>query len=179
MRLLDDADGVLHLWMPYGTERLVPAGGHDRVVDNLAGETWDYAVHVWDVSTLAVVRPEDGFAIWASWLPTGEHLGYYVNLQRPYQRTELGFEAMDLMLDIVVDPDLTWRWKDEHEVQELLDRGVYDQELVDGVRAQAQRAIALIESGAAPFDGSLLAERPSDTELPRLPASLLELASQS
>jgi protein associated with RNAse G/E len=40
-------------------------------------------------------------------------LGWYVNLQCPFRRTEVGIEAMDLMLDVVVDPDGTWRWKDD------------------------------------------------------------------
>ena len=34
----------------------------------------------------------------------GEHLGWYV-LQLPFRRTQLGFETMDLVLDLIVDPD--------------------------------------------------------------------------
>ena len=75
MRVVEDTDDGLLLWMPAGTVRVVPEGGHDRVVENLRSGTWSWTRHVWDLSTLAVVRPDDAFAIWASWLPSGEHLG--------------------------------------------------------------------------------------------------------
>jgi protein associated with RNAse G/E len=55
-----------------------------------------------------------------TWTGPGRHLGWYVNLQCPYRRTPLGIEAMDLMLDIVVEPDMTWRWKDDDEFDEIV-----------------------------------------------------------
>ena len=44
-----------------------------------------------------------------------EHWGWYVNLQLPFRRTELGFETMDLVLDLIVDPDGSWRWKEDED----------------------------------------------------------------
>lgn len=178
MTVVEDTDEGLLLWMPAGTVRLVPEGGHDRVVENLSGTAWTWTTHVWDLSTLAVVRPGDRFAIWASWLPSGEQFGYYVNLQEPMVRTDTGFEAMDLMLDVVVEPDLRWAWKDEHEVDELVRLGVYDASLADELRAVGRSVIQRVEAAAAPFDGSLLQRRPSDGPLPELPAALLSLASE-
>ena len=165
MRVVEDSDDGLFLWMPCGTRRLVPEGGHAAVIDNLARGTWAWTRHVWDLSTLAVVRPGDGFAVWASWLPDGTHFGYYVNFQRPLQRTPAGYEAMDLMLDITVDPDLTWRWKDEDEFQACQDQGLYDAELVTWVRSEADRALDLLARRAFPFDGSLLARRPDGSRV--------------
>src|SRR6266576_1740450 len=46
------------------------------------------------------------------------------NFQRPYRRTTIGIEAMDLMLDLVVEPDRSWRWKDKHELETLVRRGM-------------------------------------------------------
>lgn len=38
---------------------------------------------------------------------------WYINFQRPYVRTAMGVETFDLLVDIVVRPDLTWTWKGE------------------------------------------------------------------
>ncbi|BAU11978.1 hypothetical protein LEP3755_25020 [Leptolyngbya sp. NIES-3755] len=41
---------------------------------------------------------------------------WYVNLQTPYQRTELGFDYLDQELDIIINSSLTaWSWKDEEK----------------------------------------------------------------
>ena len=72
-------------------------------------------------------------------------IGWYVNLQQPLRRTPLGFEAMDMMLDVVVEPDLTWRWKDEDEFADLLDRGLVDAATGDRVRREGEAVIGRVE----------------------------------
>ena len=106
--------------------------------------------HEWDVSSLWLLRPGDWHALWVSWV--GErHFGWYVNLQRPLRRTPLGFEAMDMMLDVVVEPDLTWRWKDEDEFADLLGRGLVDRATGDRVRAEGEAVIGRVERREPPF----------------------------
>ena len=92
-------------------------------------------------------------------------------------RTKSGFEAMDLMLDVVVEPDLRWAWKDEHEVDELVRLGVYDASLAAQLRAVGRSVIDRVEAGAPPFDGSLLRRRPTGVPVPELPASVLALTA--
>ena len=43
----------------------------------------------------------------------GAERGWYINLQEPFRRNERRFHYMDLMLDVVVDVERRWRWKDE------------------------------------------------------------------
>lgn len=39
---------------------------------------------------------------------------WYINLQEPIRRTRIGFDTMDHMLDVVIQPDMTeWKWKDD------------------------------------------------------------------
>src|SRR3546814_10598750 len=38
----------------------------------------------------------------------------------PYRRTARGFQTMDLMLDIVVELDRSWKWKDVEDFEALL-----------------------------------------------------------
>lgn len=156
----DDGERLL-LWMPRGTRRKVPmtppsrpdpATLDDRIIELLARRDWVYVDHSWDVDTLWIVRAGDWHSIWVSWLPTGEHYGWYVNLQEPLRRTPIGFSAMDLMLDVVVEPDLCWRWKDDEQFRRIIDLGIFDQGTGAQVRSEALRVIEWIERRAAPFD---------------------------
>lgn len=169
MVVVDDAEERLLLWMPAGTRRKVPAprpngSGADRdpsglpgeashlgVVDNLATGEWAHTDHTWDVSSLWLLRPEDWHAVWVSWLPGGEPLGWYVNFQRPYRRTAMGIEAMDLMLDVVVELDGSWRWKDRLEFETIARHGLLEPETVNRVYAEADTVVARIEAAEPPF----------------------------
>ncbi|MET0422634.1 MAG: DUF402 domain-containing protein, partial [Actinoplanes sp.] len=64
-------------------------------------------------------------------------------------------------LDVWIAPDRTWRWKDE---QDLADRLAFPgQYWVDDprrVREAGAEVVALVESGAFPFDGTSCDFRP-------------------
>jgi hypothetical protein len=75
-----------------------------------------------------------------------------VNLQRPFRRTALGFETMDLALDVVVAPDRTWRWKDEDELAVFVEQGVFDPGLGERVREEGLRVARRAERNEPPFD---------------------------
>ena len=148
------------LWIPHGTVRKVPitpptrpdpGDVQARTIASLEHRDWMLGEHVWDVSSLWIVRPGDWYTILVSWRPDGSHLGWYVNLQEPMRRNPIGFEAMDLMLDIVVEPDLSWRWKDREEFDEIVERGIFAPDLGDQVQATALSLIEDIEQGRAPF----------------------------
>jgi predicted RNA-binding protein associated with RNAse of E/G family len=107
---------------------------------------------------------------WVSWLANGSHLGWYVNLQRPMRRNPLGFDAMDLMLDVVAEPDLSWRWKDRDEFEQILARGIFEADLGDQVIAEARSVIDDLEHRRPPFDGDWPTWRPDPAwDLPSLP----------
>jgi hypothetical protein len=158
--VVDDAADRLLLWIPKGTVRKIPATSLGRVdpptkearaIENLARGDWIYTEHTWDVSSLWILRPGDWHAVWISWSEPGVQLGWYVNLQFPWRRTSIGIETMDLMLDIVVDPDLSWRLKDEEEFEEVVRRGIFDEQLAQRVRDEVEDVIRSIESEQGPF----------------------------
>lgn len=179
LTVVEDTDERLLLWIPKGTRRKVPVTPpgrvdppllKDRVIANLAERDWVLGDHVWDVSSLWILHPGDWHAVWVSWLEPGVHYGWYVNLQRPYRRTDIGIEAMDLMLDVVVEPDLTWRWKDEDELAELLERGIFDAATGSQVREEAEAVIRQVERREPPFSQPWPAWRPDpDWPRPELP----------
>ncbi|MGC4191095.1 MAG: DUF402 domain-containing protein [Thermomicrobiales bacterium] len=86
--------------------------------------------------------------------------GWYVNLQAPLQRVPTGFDGNDWDLDIVVDPDGRWTWKDDDELADSVALGEVTAGFAAMVRVAGEAVIPLIESRSWPFDGSLVDWRP-------------------
>jgi hypothetical protein len=158
--VVEDSTDRLLLWIPKGTVRKIPATPRDRVdpptkqaraIENLARGDWIYEEHTWDVSSLWILRPGDWHAVWVSWSEPGVQLGWYVNLQFPFRRTSVGIETMDLMLDIVVEPDFSWRLKDEEEFEEVVRLGIFDDQLGERVRDESRKVMNSIEMRERPF----------------------------
>ena len=72
---------------------------------------------------------------------TDRFRGWYFNLQTPLRRTSLGFDLWDQLLDVVVQPDRTWSWKDEDQFAEAVRLGVIGHEEAQAVRAQGELLI--------------------------------------
>ena len=102
---------------------------------------------------LMLFYPGKNFAIWPMWRHESGDFGvWYVDLQAPFRRTEIGFDVQDHDLDIVVQPDFSWRWKDEEDVRELVAHGCWSQERADSVKGDGLEVVELIESQTAPFN---------------------------
>ena len=69
-------------------------------------------------------------------------MGWYLNLQAPVGVSGWFVDTTDWALDVVVDPDGTWRWKDEDELAEAIELGVFDADGAARVRAEGERVIA-------------------------------------
>ena len=71
----------------------------------------------------------------------GEFAGWYVNLQEPLRRSPLGFETDDLVLDIRIQPDGSWAWKDEDELEEAVRLGRFTEDEAQAIRAEGERVV--------------------------------------
>lgn len=96
---------------------------------------------------------------------TGDFLGWYVNFELPAQVTPTGLATMDLVLDIWVNPDRTWQWKDQGDYQQALRDGTLDRAIDDQLQAEAAHVIKEISKQAGPFDDEWRAFKP-DTAWP-------------
>jgi Protein of unknown function (DUF402) len=94
------------------------------------------------------------------WNEDWEFAGWYVNLERPLRPTPIGWDYMDDMLDIDVEPDRTWRWKDEDELAYCVERGLYTSARAVEIRAEGERAIARLERREEPFGDEWIGWRP-------------------
>lgn len=141
----EDRDDLLALYIPAGARyrRWGALNGHRALVEA-----------EWRRDTLRLMYPGEPYSIWLSWDGSGagrSFHGYYINLEEPFRRTPLGFDTNDHTLDIVVAPDLTWRWKDEEEFEERLRTGIYSRDFGHEARETAARVLRLLEERASPF----------------------------
>lgn len=179
MRVVEDEGSSLALWFPRGTgwkaPTTPPARRREedrgvRLATCLVLDDWVFRDVAWDADTLVLVREGERHAVWVSWLPNGEHWGWYVNLQAPYRRTRCGIETMDLVLDVIVDPDGSWRLKDEDELETFVEHGVFEPALADRIRADALAVVGRAERNEPPFDEPWPQWRPDPAwTLPELP----------
>ncbi len=94
-----------------------------------------------------------------------------MHLQTPFERTSVGFDKRDQALDIVVDVERTWSWKDERHVDVLTRSGYFGSAEVKEVWREAKAVVKRIEAWASPFweggrhgDQTAAGPRPSNRE---------------
>lgn len=177
-----DEPDLLVLYRPTGApyRELVTDEGHSlpRVmrpdaVHSLSGREMD---GVWPHGPSLLLTPTGAaHAILLNWSADWVFQRWYVNLQQPTGRTDDGFQMTDQFLDIVVQPDGDWDWKDDDELEEAVLAG----RLTDGeareVRHQGERIVADVTAGRTPFDGAWQNWRPDLAwSMPTVPDDLPE-----
>ena len=114
---------------------------------------WRLCDGVWEGNGVLMLTPAGaGYSFWAVWDERWRFEGWYVNVQEPLRRTELGFDTADNVLDVVIEPDLlSWRWKDEHELEVAVRVGRFTPDEAKAVREEARSAVRTLEDRAWPF----------------------------
>ena len=103
-------------------------------------------------------------------LPDGRPRNWYVNLQEPLRRTDVGFDYLDLKLDVIVEMEGSWLWKDEDELAEAIAQGLVPAEDEARLRAEGERAVRRIVDREPPFDRDWTTWSPDpDWPAPALP----------
>ncbi|HVU76054.1 MAG TPA: DUF402 domain-containing protein [Gaiellaceae bacterium] len=76
------------------------------------------------------------------WTTGWEHMSWYVNLQTPTRIAGSRVDTTDQALDVLVFADGTWRWKDEDELEEAVELGIWTRAEADEIRAEGERVVA-------------------------------------
>ncbi|MSQ24240.1 MAG: DUF402 domain-containing protein [Chloroflexi bacterium] len=115
--------------------------------------------------TLWLTRPGDSHSVGVYWEAGGDRLlQWYVNMQEPLRRTAIGFDSSDLILDLVVAPDLTsWHWKDEDELVLVVDKGWISAERAHELRTEGEQVIDDVRHRRSPFGDGWDQWRPDPT----------------
>ena len=92
--------------------------------------------------------------------------GYYINFQLPYRRSHCGFDTLDLDLDIVIDPQYSWKWKDLEDYHDGIREGGIREAWVQGIERSEAEVFDRIDHRRYPLDGSWLRWRPDPNWAP-------------
>jgi hypothetical protein len=172
MTVVNDTDDSLVLWHPAGTRlqmawtppnRSPPENTRlETLVACLTHMDWVHVEQAARASSLWFFEPGVGYAMAYFWLSNGDSLGWYVNIQEPMQRTRHGVQTMDLALDILVDREGKWCWKDEDEIAALIHEGLITADKAEWIRGEGLKAIVRIEANEPPFSEPWLEWRPDE-----------------
>lgn len=105
------------------------------------------------------------YAVWFFFGPDGRFTRWYVNLETPgvvwRDGAAAGIDTADWDLDLVVQPDRTWQYKDEDEMLDGVAHGIlYWGPDERTIRAAGEHAAKLVEAAEFPFDGTWTDFRP-------------------
>ena len=149
--------------------------------DEQDGGQWQLADWRWQHRRALILMPSGKyFAVFLFWLETtGAFEGWYVNFQLPFRKTAWSIDSLDLEIDLIVDPDGAWRWKDEAEYLAGVGRGSIPAGVAARVEEAREEIIALLGSGSPLFDRKWLDWRPDPAwRIPELPAQWNQLPPQ-
>ena len=119
---------------------------------------------------LSITPPNSWHSAWLVWDLKWQVRWWFVNLQSPIRRTSRGIVVLDHALDIQVEPDLTWTWKDRDEYDELVRRGWFTNEEQASILAEAQRMANVVSEKGSPFSDGWENWRPNPAwAVPTLP----------
>ena len=117
---------------------------------------WDGArvESVWDRPPAVRVHPIGRHYVIRTWFENERCFrGWYVNLEQPWVRTNIGFESRDDVLDVTVSDDLRrCSLKDEDELEFDVSVGEMSAAEAREVRATATEAVADIANRRWPFE---------------------------
>jgi hypothetical protein len=150
--VVHDRDDLPALYLQHGSPRLRPVSPDGESMRLPNGE-WRLEPDMLYRHALRLGVPSERHSVFVIWDEEWRFRLWYINLEEPTVRTEQGFDYMDQTLDIVVSPDLSgWRWKDEDELKEAIDGGVYPASIDVELRSEGQKAAKRLLDRQPPLD---------------------------
>lgn len=143
--VIQDAPALTVLYMVPGTTIKHPRElDSDLVPPFLLSNAWRLADKSWTGGgALYLVPPDLPYMIIGFRSDDNSHVArWYVNMQDPFRRTVLGFDYLDMELDIEIDVDLQrYSWKDEDKFHLLVSQGIIAEEKARMLRAAGEQIV--------------------------------------
>ncbi len=140
--VLEDTDEQVALYLPEGS----PLAFADDFFG--APHPWSGRDRWFGHGVVQLHRPGSMNSVWVFWTGLRPELAaWYVNLEEPWRRSPLGFDTQDLELDLVVEPDGSWSFKDDEQLDPWVERGRWTREEVAAIRAEGARLGAELDAG--------------------------------
>jgi predicted RNA-binding protein associated with RNAse of E/G family len=166
-----DEPNLTMLHVPPRVHCRIPADDDGREL-RLPTESWNLIdVARSDRWNLSFAFPDTPYAVILGFDERSRFDLYYVNLQSPLRRSTAGYDLVEYVLDVTIPPDRsTWSWKDEDELAEAIERGLFTDEDAEWFRHWGERAVEHVLLREPPFDEDWEGWRPDpaweDVELP-------------
>lgn len=163
-----------------GAECMVPNGYIHHAHDSSKWDRWQETMSntiqlekfIWHTNRFLILLEAEKFYstiyIWNA--ISDKFVCYYINFQLPYRRTRLGFDTLDLDLDIVIKASHEWQWKDVNEYQRGIGVGGIKSDWVKNIERAQSEVFTRIENRAYPLNAHWMNWRPDPSwSTPRLP----------
>lgn len=174
----DSADETILLLGP-GAECAWPDTSRERRWDATRNNRWVLNLAPWGSTWFLIfLEPQKYYATYATYNEAGHFEGYYVNFQLPYHRSHCGFDSLDLELDLVIDEQFEYTWKDEADYQVGIEAGFIRTEWMQEIDDAKQDILHKLNQRVYPFDGSWLGWAPDPNWIaPQLPLNWDDVVS--
>ena len=125
-------------------------------------KAWTLREFTWQTNRiLMILEPHKYYATFYFWDHASDQFTcYYINFQLPYRRSHCGFDTLDLELDLIIDPDLTWQWKDEALYHDGIRAGCIQDRWAKEIECAKPEVFARLRERRYPFDGAWINWRP-------------------
>jgi len=152
-----------------------------RTLTDLAARSWHVAPWTWQTNIyLRQVVAGRWFSVTACFNAADHRFkGWYVDLESPPLRRSFGFDVRDLFLDLVVNVNGSFHWKDEDEYAQAVELGLLSTADCAGVAAAREEILALARSRQLLRGGWENWRLDPSWRVPTLPAEVLADAANA
>ncbi len=117
-------------------------------------------------NVLTITPCEKWYSLWLFWDSAWNVLNWYVNYQSPLSRTSAGVSFEDFLLDIRLEPELSWNWKDEDEFEAACAAQAISGQTADVIRRAAADLTPALAASEWPFNAGWPDWRPDESWMP-------------
>ena len=130
--------------------------------------------YIWHTNRLLLlIEPKKYYSTIYFWQDdSNEFMCYYINFQSPFQRSHSGFDTLDLELDIIINPDYSWKIKDLDDYQKGIECGTILHEWTQEIEVAKDEVFDRIANRHYPLNNSWSNWKPAPNwSAPKLPAN--------
>ena len=140
--VVEDSLDVLVTYLPEESPFVFPPSTDGRRHPWAAKRSWQ------GHGMLALRRPGEAYSVMHFWDGAERtFVGWYLNLEEPFRRTDAGYDSQDLTLDVWIPAGGSPRLKDAPELDERVADGRHTAEQASAVRALGRDLLAMVERG--------------------------------
>ena len=161
--VVKDSPKEIVLTLLPGTECIAPEGylqgkQSDKRRWNFKDKYWEWETYDWRINRLLILlEPDKFYSTMYFWNHvTNEFLCYYINFQVPYERGIRSVDTLDLDLDLIINPDFSFAWKDEDDYLKAIGHEIISPEWVKSIEGAKHDVFDRLDRRQYPFDGAWL-----------------------